>query len=106
MPANIFEAPLFSRGEIQCIGANGRRPEVPQSRSRRDRSPRAPLSGGSRFPPPNEDDAIIKILFGIKDRYEKFHAVSYTDESIEAGPLFTSSPLHPRPLPARQRRSI
>jgi len=24
----------------------------------------------------------IRILMGIKERYEKFHAVSYTDESI------------------------
>ena len=29
-------------------------------------------------------------MFGIKDRYEKFHAVSYTDEAIEAA-VFTSS---------------
>src|SRR5439155_1033243 len=42
-----------------------------------------------KVPPPNEDDAI-KILFGIKDRYEKFHAVSYTDDSIEAA-VYTSS---------------
>ena len=42
-----------------------------------------------KVPPPNEADAV-KILFGIKDRYEKFHAVSYTDEAIEAA-VFTSS---------------
>ncbi len=35
-----------------------------------------------KVPPPNEDDAI-KILMGIKERYEKFHAVSYTDEAID-----------------------
>jgi len=34
-------------------------------------------------PPPTEADAI-KILFGIKDRYEKFHAVTYTDEALTA----------------------
>ncbi len=34
-----------------------------------------------KVPPPTEDDAV-KILFGIKERYEKFHAVSYTDEAI------------------------
>ncbi|HEV2202308.1 MAG TPA: ATP-dependent Clp protease ATP-binding subunit, partial [Bryobacteraceae bacterium] len=39
--------------------------------------------------PPNESDAI-KILFGIKDRYEKFHAVAYTDDAIEAA-VYTSS---------------
>ena len=34
------------------------------------------------MPPPNEADAI-KIIMGIKERYEKFHAVSYTDAAIE-----------------------
>ncbi|HLB86043.1 MAG TPA: ATP-dependent Clp protease ATP-binding subunit, partial [Terriglobales bacterium] len=34
-----------------------------------------------KVPPPTEVDAT-KILFGIKDRYEKFHAVTYTDDSI------------------------
>jgi len=35
-----------------------------------------------KVPPPNEVDAI-RIIMGIKDRYEKFHAVSYTDAAIE-----------------------
>ena len=41
------------------------------------------------MPPPSEADAI-KILFGIKDRYEKFHAVAYTDDAIETA-VYTSS---------------
>ncbi len=41
------------------------------------------------MPPPNEADAV-KIMYGIKDRYEKFHAVSYTDEAIEAA-VYTSN---------------
>ncbi len=32
----------------------------------------------------------MKIMFGIKDRYEKFHAVSYTDDAIEAA-VYTSN---------------
>ena len=39
--------------------------------------------------PPTEEEAV-KVLFGIKDRYEKFHAVAYSDEAIE-GAVFTSS---------------
>src|SRR5207248_974291 len=35
-----------------------------------------------KVPPPNEADAV-KIIYGIKDRYEKFHAVTYTDECIQ-----------------------
>jgi len=42
-----------------------------------------------KVPPPNESDAI-KIMFGIKERYEKFHAVAYTDESIETA-VFASN---------------
>ena len=42
-----------------------------------------------KVPPPNEADAV-KILFGIKERYEKFHAVAYTDEAIENA-VYTSS---------------
>src|SRR5205807_2282837 len=42
-----------------------------------------------KVPPPTESDAV-KILFGIKDRYEKFHAVAYTDEAVEAA-VYTSS---------------
>ena len=41
------------------------------------------------MPPPNESDAI-KIMYGIKERYEKFHAVAYTDEAIETS-VFASS---------------
>src|SRR5205085_516528 len=36
-----------------------------------------------KVPPPSESDAI-RILFGIKERYEKFHAVAYTDEAVES----------------------
>ena len=42
-----------------------------------------------KVPPPNEADAI-RILFGIKERYEKFHAVAYTDEAIENA-VYTST---------------
>jgi len=51
-----------------------------------------------KVPPPNEADAI-KILFGIKERYEKFHAVTYTDEAINfSGVAFES--LYSRPVSA------
>ena len=39
--------------------------------------------------PPTEIDAV-KILYCIKESYEKFHAVAYTDEEIEAA-VYTSS---------------
>ncbi|WP_420237293.1 ATP-dependent Clp protease ATP-binding subunit [Telmatobacter bradus] len=76
--ANILK-PALSRGEIQCIGATT--PAEFRKSIEKDRSLERRFQA-VKVPPPNETDAI-KIIMGIKDRYEKFHAVSYTDEAIE-----------------------
>ena len=76
--ANILK-PALSRGEIQCIGATT--PSEYRKSIEKDRSLERRFQA-VKVPPPNEMDAI-RILFGIKERYEKFHAVAYTDEAIE-----------------------
>ena len=76
--ANILK-PALSRGEIQCIGATT--PAEFRKSIEKDRSLERRFQA-VKVPPPNEADAI-KIIMGIKDRYEKFHAVSYTDAAIE-----------------------
>jgi len=76
--ANILK-PALSRGEIQCIGATT--PGEFRKSIEKDRSLERRFQA-VKVPPPNESDAI-KIMYGIKDRYEKFHAVGYTDEAIE-----------------------
>src|SRR5262252_5740696 len=83
--ANILK-PALSRGEIQCIGATT--PGEYRKSIEKDRSLERRFQA-VKVPPPTEGDAI-KILFGIKDRYEKFHAVAYTDEAVEAA-VYTSS---------------
>ncbi len=83
--ANILK-PALSRGEIQCIGATT--PSEFRKSIEKDRSLERRFQA-VKVPPPSESDAV-KILFGIKDRYEKFHAVAYTDEAIETA-VFTSS---------------
>ena len=83
--ANILK-PALSRGEIQCIGATT--PGEYRKSIEKDRSLERRFQA-VKVPPPNEADAI-RILFGIKERYEKFHAVAYTDDSIETA-VFTSS---------------
>src|SRR5271154_1703553 len=75
--ANILK-PALSRGEIQCIGATT--PAEFRKSIEKDRSLERRFQA-VKVPPPNEADAI-KVLFGIKDRYEKFHAVTYTDDAI------------------------
>src|SRR5579871_2305390 len=83
--ANILK-PALSRGEIQCIGATT--PAEYRKSIEKDRSLERRFQA-VKVPPPNEEDAI-RILFGIKERYEKFHAVAYTDESIENA-VYTST---------------
>src|SRR5881275_688915 len=75
--ANILK-PALSRGEIQCIGATT--PGEYRKSIEKDRSLERRFQA-VKVPPPTEGDAT-KILFGIKDRYEKFHAVTYTDDAI------------------------
>jgi ATP-dependent Clp protease ATP-binding subunit ClpC len=76
--ANILK-PALSRGEIQCIGATT--PAEYRKSIEKDRSLERRFQS-VKVPPPSEEDAK-KILGGIKDRYEKFHAVSYTEDAIE-----------------------
>src|SRR5512138_1733601 len=75
--ANILK-PALSRGEIQCIGATT--PGEYRKSVEKDRSLERRFQS-VKVPPPNEADAI-KIIDGIKDRYEKFHAVTYTEDAI------------------------
>jgi len=77
--ANILK-PALSRGEIQCIGATT--PGEYRKSIEKDRSLERRFQA-VKVPPPTETDAI-RILFGIKERYEKFHAVAYTDEAVES----------------------
>ena len=92
--ANILK-PALSRGEIQCIGATT--PGEFRKSIEKDRSLERRFQA-VKVPPPNEEDAI-KIIMGIKDRYEKFHAVSYTDDSIEFAVSHSSRYIPDRFLP-------
>ena len=92
--ANILK-PALSRGEIQCIGATT--PAEYRKSIERDRSLERRFQT-VKVSPPNEADAV-HILFGIKDRYEKFHAVTYTDEALEVAVYHSSRYIPDRFLP-------
>ncbi len=77
--ANILK-PALSRGEIQCIGATT--PSEFRKSIERDRSLERRFQA-VKVAPPTEEEAL-QVLFGIKERYERFHAVVYTDESLKA----------------------
>jgi ATP-dependent Clp protease ATP-binding subunit ClpC len=92
--ANILK-PALSRGEIQCVGATTPgefRKSIEKDRSLERRFQAVKVNA------PNEGEAI-KILYGIKERYEKFHAVSYADESVEAAVYLSNRYISDRFLP-------
>jgi len=92
--ANILK-PALSRGEIQCIGATT--PAEYRKSIEKDRSLERRFQA-IKVPPPTEGEAI-KILFGIKDRYEKFHAVTYTDEALNGAVYHSNRYIPDRFLP-------
>jgi len=92
--ANILK-PALSRREIQCVGAttpNEFRKHIEKDRSLERRF--QPI----RIQPPSEDDSV-QILSGLKEIYENFHSVKYTDEAIRASVFLSSRYLTERFLP-------
>jgi ATP-dependent Clp protease ATP-binding subunit ClpC len=77
--ANILK-PALSRGEIQCIGATT--PAEFRKSIEKDRSLERRFQA-VKVPPPTEEEAI-EILKGVRERYESFHQVRYTDDALEA----------------------
>jgi ATP-dependent Clp protease ATP-binding subunit ClpC len=75
--ANILK-PALSRGELQCIGATT--PSEYRNSIEKDRSLERRFQA-VKIPPPNESEAI-GMVNGIKERYEKFHTVTYADEAV------------------------
>jgi ATP-dependent Clp protease ATP-binding subunit ClpC len=77
--ANILK-PVLSRGTISCIGATTLREY--RTYIEKDRS----LS--RRFQPvvvqPPDETGTLRILHGVRDRYERFHNVRYLDDALAA----------------------
>jgi ATP-dependent Clp protease ATP-binding subunit ClpC len=92
--ANILK-PALSRGEIQCIGATT--PAEYRKSIEKDRSLERRFQA-VKVPPPSEEDAV-KIIQGIKEKYEKFHAVSYTEDAVNFSVTHSSRYIPDRFLP-------
>ena len=92
--AAILKPPL-SRGEIQVIGATTideyrKHPEKDSALERRFQ----PITVGE----PNEEQAI-RILGGLRDRYEAHHQVHFTDEALQAAVEMSDRYIQDRFLP-------
>ncbi len=87
--------PALSHGDIQSIGA-----ATPGEYGRSlEREPWLERSFQPvNVTPPTEAEAL-QILLGIKNRYEKFHSVAYTEESLQCAVTLSQRYLSDRYLP-------
>ena len=92
--ANILK-PMLARGEMQCIGAttlNEYHKHIEKDAALERRF--QPVTVGE----PSVDEAV-KILMGLRDRYEAHHRVRITDEAINAAVTLSDRYISDRFLP-------
>ena len=95
MDASNMLKPALARGELQCIGASTL--DEYQKHIEKD----AALE--RRFAPvfveePSQEDTL-KMLTGLRDRYEAHHKVHFSDEALEAAVKLSSRYITDRRLP-------
>ncbi len=95
MDASNILKPALARGELQCIGAS----TLDEYRKYIEKTP----SLERRFQPitirePTEEETM-KILEGVKQRYEDFHRVCYTPDALEAAVKLSSRYITDRSQP-------
>jgi ATP-dependent Clp protease ATP-binding subunit ClpC len=87
--------PALSRGEIKCVGATT--PKEYRKFIEKDRALERRFQAIILDPPDN--DEAIRIIIGIKERYEQFHNVNYTDEACRYAVMHSSRYIPDRYLP-------
>ncbi len=92
--ANILK-PALSRGEIQCIGSTT--PYEYRRSIEKDRSLERRFQS-IKVAAPTEPESV-QILQGIKERYENFHQLKYTDEALEGAVYLSNRYISDRFLP-------
>ncbi|MCU0288749.1 MAG: ATP-dependent Clp protease ATP-binding subunit ClpA [Acidobacteria bacterium] len=95
MDASNILKPILSSGKVRCIGSTTY--EDYKKYFEKDRA----LS--RRFQkidiPEPTTQQTLDILMGLKDRYEDFHGIKYTDESLKAAVDLSSKYINDRYLP-------
>ena len=77
--ANMMK-PALSRGELQCIGAT----TLDEYRKSIEKDGALERRFQKIIVEPTSIEETLTILHNIKDRYERHHNVTYTDEALEA----------------------
>jgi len=87
--------PALSRGEIQCVGA------TTMDEYRKFIEKDGALE--RRFQPvmvnPPTEEETIKILFGLRDKYESHHRVKYDDDAVKSTVFLSNRYISGRALP-------
>lgn len=87
--------PALAKGDVKCIGASTYdevRKFLQKDKALTRRFANIDINE------PSVDDTI-KILFGLKDKYESFHDIKYSDEAIENAAKLSKEFLHEKFLP-------
>ncbi|MGN1214547.1 MAG: ATP-dependent Clp protease ATP-binding subunit, partial [Bacteroidaceae bacterium] len=92
--ANLLK-PALSRGRLQCIGAT----TIDEYRKTIEKDGALERRFQKIMVNPTTPDETITILNNIKEVYEVFHSVSYTDKAIEACVRLTDRYISDRKLP-------
>jgi len=95
MDASNLIKPALANGKLRCIGTTTHKEY--RSYIEKDRAL------ARRFQPIEVEepsiDETIKVLSGLRERYEEFHGVSYTDKALRAAAELSSRYLNDRRLP-------
>jgi ATP-dependent Clp protease ATP-binding subunit ClpC len=92
--SNILK-PALSRGEIQCIGAT----TLDEYRKYIEKDAALERRFQTIMVDPPSVEETIKILNGLRDRYEAHHKVRYTDEALQAAAKLSDRYISGRFLP-------
>jgi ATP-dependent Clp protease ATP-binding subunit ClpA len=95
MDASNLLKPLLSSGRLRCIGTTTHKEY--RSYIEKDRALARRFQAIEVGEPSIED--TIKVLRGLRTRYEDFHGVSYTDKALRAAAELSSRHLADRKLP-------
>ena len=92
--SNILK-PALSRGEIQCVGAT----TLDEYRKHIEKDSALERRFQPIFVEANTVEETIKILAGLRDRYEAHHRVKFSDESLKAAAKLSDRYVSGRFLP-------
>lgn len=94
MDASNMLKPALARGELQCVGAT----TLDEFHKHIEKDPALERFAPIYVDEPNVEDTI-KMLMGLRDRYEAHHKVRFSDEALQAAAQLADRYVTDRHLP-------